>query len=102
MSNCNLLTAELSCPRCGKSCSMPIELRFGMRDQVELKIGSLYPWNKGKSFIRGGRSQDGSVDGEGYTQCLCCGKDFFVVVVIRKDLIISVRADITKNGYIPD
>lgn len=102
MSNYNLLTTGMSCPRCGNACSMTIELHFGMRDQIALKIGSLCPWIDGKSFIGGGRPEDGSVDGEGYTQCPCCGKYFFVVVEVRKDMISSVHADMTKNGYIPD
>jgi hypothetical protein len=102
MSNYNLLTAEMICPRCGNSCSMTIELHFGMRDQIALRIGSLYPWNEGKSVIRGGRPEGGSIDGEGYAQCPCCGKDFFVVVGIRNDLIVSAHSNTTKQPYIPE
>lgn len=47
----------------------------------------------------GGRPSTGDLDGEGDTECTICGRDFFVLVRVRSDIIVSVEADHTRQGH---
>lgn len=67
----------------------------------EYSIGDEYKWLLGKAVQNGGRPENGNVDGEGYTVCSLCKKDFFVKVIIRNDVIRCVEPDLYKSPYIP-
>jgi hypothetical protein len=69
---------------------------------VDLKIGDRYPWVPRKQVQNGGRPDNGNVDGEGYMECPECGKDSFLLVVVRNDVIEGVEPNATRQGYIPD
>ena len=69
---------------------------------LDLSPGDEYPWRPGKGVQNGGRSNRGDIDGEGYTECPHCGKEFFLKVIVRLDRIVGVEADADRRGYIPD
>jgi hypothetical protein len=81
---------------------MMVDLYFGKRDQLGYNMGEVYLWIPNKSVARGGRPPEGNLDGEGYTECSSCGKDFFVIVEVRDDVIVAVRPDSSKPPLIRD
>jgi uncharacterized C2H2 Zn-finger protein len=100
MSVYNILRAKIKCPRCGQVAEQQIDLYFGYRSEMlEFKIGDKYLWCFGKEVHKGGRPENGNIDGEGYVDCEFCKKDYFVKVVVRNDVIENVEFDLMKKGY---
>lgn len=99
----NILHTSLACPRCGASVETTVDCYFGDRSEMlDLKIGDRYPWRPRRQPQNGGRPEGGSIDGEGYMECPLCQKDAFLRVRVREDVILGVKPDATKKGYIPD
>ncbi|MBW3636277.1 MAG: hypothetical protein KY445_07410 [Armatimonadetes bacterium] len=102
MSTYNNLNALVKCSRCGCFVEAEIECFFGYGNLISYEIGDRYEWRPRKAVQNGGRPEEGNIDGEGYTQCPSCGKDFFVKVIVRDDIIRSVEPDSNKKPYMPD
>ncbi|WP_052572841.1 hypothetical protein [Haloferula sp. BvORR071] len=103
MGTYNIIHTELSCPRCGECGQVEVNCYFGDRSEMSrLRIGDSYPWVPERQPQNGGRPEQGSTDGEGYMECERCGKDSFLRVLVREDLITGVVVDPTKPGMIPD
>jgi hypothetical protein len=102
MSNYNHLSARLTCPRCGREADMTVDLYFGLRDQLDYKFGDRYSWTNSPIVKNGGRPPDGNLEGEGYTECPLCKKDFFVAVKVDQDILKAARPDPSKKPLIPD
>lgn len=101
MGTYNTLHAGITCPHCNTTVDTEIDTYFGDTLQMQsLLIGNAYPWRPGQDVDHGGRPEGGNIDGEGYTVCPNCQRDFFVKVVVRGDKIESVRPDPDKPGYI--
>lgn len=81
---------------------MALDLYFGFRNMLVYRIGDRYQWVDRKAVPNGGRPPDGSLDGEAYTECPACKKDFFAIVEVRRDVICGARPDPTKKPHIPD
>ncbi len=81
---------------------MIVDLYFGLRDQLNYKLGDTYRWRIGRSVNNGGRPVGGNLEGEGYTECPRCHKDFFVLVLVKEDKLESVQPDTHKKPLIPD
>jgi hypothetical protein len=89
------------CPRCDTPGIVTVECRFGdTRQMTTYQVGDRYGWRERKAVQNGGRPADGHLDGDGYTVCPHCRKDFFTTVVVRNDHIQKVDADPTKAAYI--
>lgn len=102
MSGYNLLEVWIQCPRCGSVGLATAEFRFGLFEFRDYKIGDRLEWgDKGYRFPRR-RPSNGDFDGEGYVECQFCGRDYWVLIGIRADIIASTSVDPTKQGYIPD
>ncbi len=99
MGTYNILTTTIRCPHCGTDSEMDINLYFGYLDLIQYKLMGRYAWWPRKAVHNGGRPADGNLDGEGYTECPACSCDFFVVVHVRADVIMSVEPDTTRPGY---
>jgi len=97
----NTLRVGLRCPRCERDGVVEVEIKFGLRNQIEYRLGETYLWTRSPLERSGGRPPGGNLDGEGYAQCEQCRKDFFVVVKLRNDSIESVDLDPTKVPLIP-
>ncbi len=66
-----------------------------------LTLGDKYPWTKGsKSVKNGGRPEQGNYEGEGYTECPSCKKDFWVKAIVEKDVLVSIQVDNEKEPYV--
>lgn len=102
MSSYNTLTTLMSCPRCGNSSLMEIDLYFGHRGQFQYTVGSKVEWLKVQSVAEGGRPENGTMAGEGYSECASCKKDFFASVIVQNDRIVGVAVDHRKSGYVSD
>jgi DNA-directed RNA polymerase subunit RPC12/RpoP len=99
----NTVLANLQCPRCGAHVSVEAECKFGdTANMSRYHLGDHYAWRPRKAFQNGGRPEDGSVDGEGYVECPACGKDFFVKVLIRGDLVHAVEPDPSRQPQLSD
>ena len=81
---------------------MEIELKLGFRSQISYRIGDRYRWIVGKAVQNGGRPENGNIDGNGYSECPFCGRDFFVIVHIRSDVIEGAIANDAKEAYITE
>lgn len=103
MGTYNTLLASLKCPRCGADVDADVDCYFGyVGEMEELRIGDRYPWFEGKQPQDGGRPAGGTVDGEGYMECPRCHKDAFLHVLVRDDVIVGVKPDTERQGYVPD
>jgi hypothetical protein len=103
MGTCNTILAETSCPRCSARVPVEVACRFGYTAEMfRFRIGDRYAWRPRKAVQNGGRPEGGDVDGEGYTDCPACGKDFFLKVIVRGDIIQAVEPDPAKQPYLPD
>ena len=100
MSAYNILSTEETCPHCGARFAGEINLYFGYLDLSQYQIGDTYRWAKKGGPKKGGRPEDGTCDGEGYSECPVCGRDFFLVVRVEQDRIVSAEPDPRKPGYI--
>lgn len=97
----NTLHMDMTCPHCGQTGEMEIDLYFGdTRNLSQFRMGDRYLWLPDKPVKLGSRPPDGSLDGEGYTECPNCGRDFFVDVIVRGDYIRGALANLNKPGYI--
>ena len=67
---------------------------------VDVAIGDKYPWKANASVRNGGRPTNGDVDGEGYTECPKCGKDFWLLAIVRNDILEDIKIDSSKAGYV--
>lgn len=101
MGTYNILKATIQCPRCNQITEQNIEMFFGYTAELlKFKVGDKYIWCEEKQDDNGGRPKNGSIDGEGYSECHLCNKDFFVKVIVRKDLIVDIEFDSSKKPYI--
>ena len=90
----------MKCPRCDALAEFQIDLYFGLRDQIRYDLGDTCEWVPRKALQNGGRPPDGNLDGEGYTQCPQCEKDFFVSVLARRDKLVAVQPDMSREPYV--
>ncbi|WP_419995885.1 hypothetical protein [Streptomyces boninensis] len=97
----NSLTAELRCPRCGEQCTVDIQFAFGLLDFREYSLGSRVEWGTKGLRNPNGRPPNGTYADEGYAECQCCHKDYWVWIRVDADVIVSVEVDPTKPGHIP-
>jgi hypothetical protein len=81
---------------------MTVDLYFGFRDQLSYKLGDKCRWTSSPLVKNGGRPAEGSLDGEGYTVCPLCQKDFFVIVAVRNDIIEGAQPNFARKPLIPD
>lgn len=95
----NCLTCEMKCPHCGHVGEIVAETKNGFLDLSEHRIGDLLVWAAGRSVKKGARPDGGNLEGEGYAECPSCDRDYFLVVEIRRDRIVSARVDHSKPGY---
>jgi hypothetical protein len=103
MGTFNILSTALICSRCHEPIDAGVELKFGdTSDMDRFGIGDRYKWRDRAPFQNGGRPDGGNVDATGYTECPRCGKDFFVRISIRDDIIQSATADSEHSGYVPN
>ena len=101
MGTYNILQTSLTCPHCETRVDVQIEIFFGNTLGMDtFAIGDQYRWVSGKAAQNGGRPEGGNLDGEGYTGCLQCGRDFFVTVLVREDRIQSARPVPGKTAFL--
>ena len=98
----NYILVSIQCPRCSSHEDATIDTMFGDIQMGRLHVGDKYPWRERKAVQNGGRPPNGNMDGEGYTECTHCKKDFWVSIKIRSDIITGVEVDLTKQTYIHD
>jgi hypothetical protein len=97
----NILQTSMTCPHCNTLVNVEIEMRFGNTSMLDkFVVGDQYKWVLDRMVQNGGRPEKGDLDGEGYTECPQCRRDFFVKVIIRGDRIQGVQPDTGKAAYI--
>jgi len=94
----NILQTILSCPQCEHLVDVEIEMLFGdVHTGESYSLGEEYKWLPDTPVEAGGRPEDGNLDGEGFTECPHCLKDFYVDVYVRNDIISDVKPNLAKN-----
>lgn|GEM_PF-820255 len=92
MSTYNLLTTELTCPRCNSTTMMEVNCYFGCTGLMKsYRVGDIYDW----PLLT-------DIKGTGYTECPTCRRDFFAVVYVVSDRIEKVEPDLTRAPYCRD
>ncbi len=92
---------SMRCLRCGKEAEFHIQWQFGFTAMIAtVSIGDEYPWDGNRMPHNGGRPEDGNCDGEGYTECPNCKKDFFVKAVVRGDQLVDIEPNSEKEPYV--
>ncbi len=88
----------MMCPLCAVLGTVSIEMCFGdMSVQRTYTIGSRCHWQPHQSVEKGGRPDGGNLDGPGFTECHYCGKNYYVQVLVRDDVVTNVAPDPVKN-----
>jgi hypothetical protein len=101
MGTFNYLPVKMNCPRCGEYVDTVVECFFGYTSEMKtFHVGDRYEWMPRKAVQNGGRPEGGNIDGEGYTDCPSCHKDFFVKIIVRDDVIQGVVYNRDKLPYI--
>jgi hypothetical protein len=99
MSLYNLLRFEITCPRCGERCEAVAEFRFGLLENRTYRVGDVLQFDGiGEVVDKPG----GHATVEGYAECNCCHKDYWVSIDIVADRITGVTVNPEKPPYIPD
>lgn len=98
----NYLDTTFRCPLCGYDGEFEFELRAGLRNQLRFKPGAKYVWVPRKEPQNGGRPPNGTADLAAYDECGQCGRDFFVTVPVRGDVLGEPTYDATRAGYSTD
>ena len=76
---------------------------FGNTGEMKTyRLGDIYDWLPRKSVQNGGCPNDDYLEGEGYTECPKCGKDFFVIVHVVDSKISQAQADLNHLPYVAD
>jgi hypothetical protein len=96
----NYLSLIIRCPRCGAEAEMEAEFRFGLRELAHYRIGDQLRWDGIGVKTPAKRPDQGNYDGEAYVVCPLCKRDFWLVVSVQEDVIVSAAVDSTKQPYI--
>ncbi|PSK20251.1 hypothetical protein C7R94_05180 [Brevibacillus sp. NRRL NRS-603] len=97
----NLLIIKEKCPRCGVIERTEAEFKMGYMNLDSYNLGDEIRWASGQCKPpHQKRPSGGNATGEGYVCCPCCGKDFWLIIIVQHDVILQVEVDYTKNGYI--
>ena len=103
MGTFNSLCIRMPCPRCGVTDDVLIEIKIGdTRHMDKVEIGEPYPWVSGAAPRNGGRPENGTMTGAGYSGCDRCGKDWWMRIHIRNDILAAIEVDSERKGYVPD
>ena len=99
MSIYNYLLMRTICPWCFEESDVRAQFRFGLRDLREYRIGDRLEW-KGRG-VRTPRLRPpgGDFDSEAYVECPKCGREFWLQVTIRGDVIRSAIVDVDRDDY---
>lgn len=93
----NLLYTLLRCPRCGWAGDTEVEVEIDGRGHGrDYHVGDRIEWLSGR------RPADGSLIVDGYVECSNCHRDYFVVVSVMEDQLVTVEIDHGRAGYVPD
>ena len=95
----NCIRLLMHCPRCGGEAVMDFDLHFGFRNLIEYQWGDAYQWTSSPYAGHGGRPDGGNCDGEAYTECPLCTKDFFAIARVRNDILTEIVPDLNQKGY---
>ncbi|MGR7946545.1 hypothetical protein ACU063_19045 [Paenibacillus sp. M.A.Huq-81] len=99
----NLLLVNLECPRCKVFIDAEIEFKMGLLNLDRYRLRDTLEWDIDLRKLHQARPQDGSLTGEGYVCCPnpLCDKDFWVAIRVEQDIIVEIKIDKTRQGYIP-
>ena len=98
----NLVSAAMTCPRCGALGEVEIEVVLDGHGALhDYHIGDTVKWNMCYGHYPG-RPPLGDLEGDGYAVCPKCEKDFFVTVFVVRDVIARVEVVRDRSGYIPN
>jgi len=99
MSAYNSLFTDATCPACGCRSEVQADFRFGLRDQLDYRLGEKMRWNGKGLRTPAMRPLNGDFSGEAYTECPCCGRDFWLLVEVESDVILRAETDWERDDY---
>jgi hypothetical protein len=99
MSIYNYLLTQATCPWCSTASDIRATFRFGLRELTEYHVGDRLIWiGRGVRTPRE-RPPDGNFQSDAYAECPACGKDFWLLVTVRDDVIVSASVDADREAY---
>jgi predicted RNA-binding Zn-ribbon protein involved in translation (DUF1610 family) len=93
MSVYNTLIVPIVCPHCGNDVELRADFRFGLRDQLDYRIGEPVIWEGRGVRTPDRRPAGGNFDGEAYSECPSCGREIWLLIHVRDDLIAGAELD---------
>lgn len=101
MSVYNTLVTKATCPCCGECHPVLADFRFGLRDQLEYRLGDRLIWEGRGVRTPSERPTNGNFSGEANTECPGCGCEFWLMIDIESDRIVRAVTDWEREDY-PD
>ena len=101
MSLYNILKFTYVCPRQFHECEAEAEFKYGLLDFHVYHIGDVVAFGTVGEVV-GDPGEAGFVEVEGYAECQCCHKDYWIVIHIENRRIIGVSVDENKQPLVPD
>lgn len=99
----NRLYANIRCPRCGFVGMAEVDVPLDGHGAVnDYSVGDSVTWNPTLYLDYPGRPPLGDLIADGYAVCSKCEKDYFVDVVVERDVIQRAIVNPSRRGYIPD
>ncbi|RMI41318.1 hypothetical protein [Streptomyces triticirhizae] len=101
MSAFNTLDTVLTCPHCENTRQTEVEFKFGLLDQLAYRLDDRLDWGEGGHRFPKERPPGGDYTGEGYAVCPVCGRDYWVDIVTRNDVLSEAIPNPDRPGYLP-
>lgn len=79
---------------------MQINMYFGFRNQFSYKIGDEIQWVPRREPQNGGRPPNGDMNGDAWMECPICSNDSYLLVEIRSDRIVAVKANDSNKPFV--
>jgi hypothetical protein len=95
----NTLLTKARCPHCEACCEVRADFRFGLRDLLEYRVGDPLVWEGRGVRTPATRPPGGDYMGEAYTECPNCSLDYWLVVTVENDVIVSAATDLDREDY---
>jgi hypothetical protein len=96
----NNLRLKIKCPNCHQISEMEAEFKMGYLNLDTYQLGDKIVWADGLAKDQQNRPEGGNFIGDGYVECTKCGKDFWLIIKIVNDIVISAEVNENCKGYI--
>lgn len=99
MSFYNLIDVHTQCLYCHTFIDVKAQIDVGYLEFHTYHLGDTVTWREHGGIPIERRPENGTLTVEAYAVCPRCDGDFWLNVVVQKDIIVSATPDLTRAGY---